>query len=267
MEFVSQTLANGLQVVAERNENAYSTAVAFFVNTGARDETPELSGVSHFLEHMAFKGTPSRSAADINMHLDEIGAHSNAYTSEEQTAYYAAVCPEYQERVVEVLSDMMRPALTHDDFEMEKQVIIEEIHKYDDQPPFGANEKCMEVYFHNHALGNNILGTVDSVSALTPEAMKDYFRSRYSPTNIKLVATGKVDFDALVEQAERYCGHWEPFEARRNNPPAVGADDVHWIERETASQQYAVLMSSGPAIADADRYTAPLDVGDSRRRR
>ena len=119
MEFLSHRLPNGLDVVAEINPNAYSVGMAFFVNTGARDESDELSGVSHFLEHMAFKGTPHRSAAEINVQLDEIGAHSNAYTSEEQTAYYAAVISDYQETVLEILADMMRPTLSHDDFELE----------------------------------------------------------------------------------------------------------------------------------------------------
>ena len=91
MEFHEQTLDNGLQVIAECNPNAHSTAMGFFVRTGARDETAEVSGVSHFLEHMTFKGTPNRSADDVNRELDEIGSHSNAYTSEEHTVYYAVV--------------------------------------------------------------------------------------------------------------------------------------------------------------------------------
>ena len=163
MEFLSHKLANGLEIVAERNDQAYSTAIAFFVNTGARDESPELAGVSHFLEHMAFKGTPSRSAAEINIQLDEIGAQSNAYTSEEQTAYYAAVVPDYQARVVEVLADMMRPALSDDDFEVEKKVIVEEILMYEDQPPFGAFERAMEIHFGPRGIGRRVLGTTESM--------------------------------------------------------------------------------------------------------
>ena len=97
MEFRQQTLDNGLEVVAECNPQAYSTAIAFFVKTGARDETPELAGVSHFLEHMVFKGTTTRTAEDVNRTLDEIGSHSNAFTSEEQTVFFATVLPEYQD--------------------------------------------------------------------------------------------------------------------------------------------------------------------------
>ena len=129
MEFRNQTLDNGLQVIAECNPNAYSSAFGFFVNTGSRDETDVISGVSHFLEHMVFKGTPKRTAADVNRELDEIGSQSNAYTSEEHTVYYASVLPEFQANVVDLLGDIMRPSLRKEDFEVEKKVILEEIAK------------------------------------------------------------------------------------------------------------------------------------------
>src|SRR5262245_26408040 len=105
-EFRMAELKNGLQIVAECNDDAYSTALGFFVNTGARDETDEVSGVSHFLEHMVFKGTPKRSADDVNREFDEMGAHYNAFTSEENTVYYAAVLPEYLTPTVELLADI-----------------------------------------------------------------------------------------------------------------------------------------------------------------
>ena len=153
MRFRQQTLPNGLDIIAECNPAAYSAAFAFFVQTGSRDETDALSGVSHFLEHMAFKGTPTRSAADVNRELDEMGAHSNAFTSEEQTVYYVTVLPEYQDRALDLLSDLMRPALRPADFETEQQVILEEIAKYDDQPPFGAHEKSMALHFRRTSAG------------------------------------------------------------------------------------------------------------------
>ena len=111
MKFRDHTLDNGLRIIAECNPKAYSTAIGFFVNTGARDEQTSVAGVSHFLEHMVFKGTPNRSAADVNRELDEIGSHSNAFTSEEHTVYYAAVVPEYQTQVIDLLADILRPSL------------------------------------------------------------------------------------------------------------------------------------------------------------
>src|SRR6185437_14690104 len=109
MEFREHVLPNGLEVVAECNDEARSTALGFFVKTGARDETDDVSGVSHFLEHMVFKGTPSRSAEDVNREFDDMGADYNAYTSVEVTAYHAIVLPEFQTATVELLADILRP--------------------------------------------------------------------------------------------------------------------------------------------------------------
>src|SRR2546423_2235 len=125
----------------------HAVAVGFFVRTGARDESEPLAGVSHFLEHMVFKGTDGRSADDVNSEFDEMGAQYNAQTGEETTVYYASVLPEYQDRVVHLWADVLRPALREEDFRTEKQVIIEEIRMYDDQPPFGADDRCKALFF------------------------------------------------------------------------------------------------------------------------
>lgn len=258
MKFCSQTLDNGLEIVAEVNPNAYSMAVGFFVRAGARDEQDDIAGVSHFLEHMAFKGTDRRSAADINRFLDDIGSDSNAFTSEEQTVYYIAVVPEYQHDAVDLLTDMMRPALRREDFDMEKKVILEEIQKYDDQPPFGAHEKGMAAYFGSHPLGRNVLGSTESVGALTPEAMRSYFESRYSPSNMTLVASGNVDFDALVRTAAKKCGNWARQTVERHVEPAAGEQHELFIQRESARQQYLIQISSAPSSDDPLRYAQRL---------
>ena len=258
MEFRNQTLDNGLQVIAECNPNAYSSAFGFFVNTGSRDETDAISGVSHFLEHMVFKGTPKRTAADVNRELDEIGSQSNAYTSEEHTVYYASVLPEYQASVVDLLGDIMRPSLRKEDFEVEKKVILEEIAKYKDQPPFGATDKCMAVHFAGHPLGRSVLGTAESVTALTATQMRDYFNQRYSPGNITLAASGKVDFDALVAQATELSASWQAFTVRRETPRAAARSAINVIEKAQAVQQYVVQIANGPAAMDEDRYACRL---------
>ena len=258
MKFRTHTLENGLQIVAECNEHAYSTSLAYFVNTGSRDEEADVAGVSHFLEHMVFKGTPRRSAADVNRELDEMGSHSNAYTTEEQTVYYATVLPEYQDQLVELLSDIMRPSLREDDFASEKKVIIEEIYKYDDQPPFGAAEKCMEAYYGGHPLGNNVLGTVESVDQMTPQGMREYFTARYSPGNMSLVACGNVDFDALVTAAEQYAGSWNAFDTRRNTTRATGTLGHHRLAKPMATQEYAVQISAAPSATDPLRFASRL---------
>ncbi|EAQ78774.1 M16 family metallopeptidase [Blastopirellula marina] len=258
MQFRHEVLDNGLQIVAEINPNAYSLSSAFFVKTGSRDETAEIAGVSHFLEHMVFKGTPRRSAADVNRELDEMGSQSNAYTSEEQTVYYAVVLPEFQEQVVDLLADIMRPSLRVSDFETEKQVILEEIMKYDDQPPFGGHERIMASYFGQHPLGNSVLGTAETVGALSADRMMDYFNRRYSPHNIVLAASGRVDFDALVEQAKRHCGDWERSETSRDLSRPAGKTGFEVIHKETAAQEYLIQLADCPASEDADRFAARL---------
>ena len=256
LEFREATLSNGLEIVAECNPRAYSVGVAYFVNTGSRDETDDIAGVSHFLEHMVFKGTPQRTADDVNRELDEIGSHSNAYTSEERTVYYSNLLPELQERAVDLLSDLMRPSLRENDFNTEKQVIIEEIYKYEDQPPFGAHEKCMNAHFGSHPLGRSILGTVESVTGLTSDAMRSYFERRYSPGNMTLVAAGRVEFEQLVAQAEHLCGGWQSFETHREAPSLAPRNGREIFVKDSAVQQYVVLMSRGPAATDNDRYAA-----------
>lgn len=258
MEFRRHTLDNGLEIVAECNDQAYSTAVGFFVESGARDEPQEWAGVSHFLEHMIFKGTPRRSADDVNREFDEIGAQANAYTNEESTVYHAAFLPEYQERGVDLLADILRPSLREDDFEMEKQVIIEEIRMYEDMPPFGADEKVRELHFEGHPLAHSVLGTVETIQSLTADQMREYFERRYSPTNVILAVAGKVDFDALIRQAEKLCGHWKKVDAKRVVEKAETHEKFEVVCRSSATQEYVMQLADAPAARDADRYPAKM---------
>ncbi len=258
MQFRHHTLANGLEIVAEIAPNAYSSAYAFFVRTGARDETDAISGVSHFLEHMVFKGSDRRSAAEVNRDLDDLAANSNAYTSEEQTVYFATTLPEDQGKIIDLLADMMRPSLRQDDFDTEKKVILEEIAKYDDQPPYGANEKCMAAFFGAHPLGRSVLGTANSVGNLSRDQMLAYFEQRYSPRNMVLVAAGNVDWDGLLRQAGEHCGDWQALEAPRALPPVSPQHAWHVIHKPQATQQYVMQLSAGPAADDDDRYAARL---------
>src|SRR5580704_9974557 len=185
---------NGLRVIAETNPAARSVAMGFFVRTGARDETPEVSGVTHFLEHMVFKGTPRRTYLDVNRDFDRIGADYNAFTSEENTVFHAAVLPEYLPQVMDILADILRPRLREDDFEMEKKVIINEIGRYEDMPLYAAFDHAKKVYFAEHLLGNSILGTPASITALKRDQMDEYFRRRYVAPNIIVSVAGNFDW-------------------------------------------------------------------------
>src|SRR5207244_4837919 len=196
--FHSHLLKNGLHIIGETSPSARSAALGFFVRTGSRDESAEVSGVTHFLEHMVFKGTPRRTALDVNRDFDRIGAHYNAFTSEENTVFYAAILPEYIPQAVDILADILRPSLRVDDFEMEKKVIIEEIGMYEDQPVFCAYDNAKRIYFAEHPLGNSVLGTPDSITALTRDQMQGYFDKRYVAANITVSAAGNFSFPQLV---------------------------------------------------------------------
>src|SRR3954454_1510507 len=175
MQFHHTVLDNGLHVVAELNDQARSVASGFFVKAGSRDESPELAGVSHFLEHMIFKGAPHRDALAVNRDFDRVGAKHNAQTSEEDTFYHVTCLPEYLPRSFDVLSDILRPSLREDDFETEKQVIIEEIRMYLDNPMSVAYDAAKALHFGPHPLGQSILGTVESIAGMKVEKMRDYF--------------------------------------------------------------------------------------------
>lgn len=261
MLFRQTTLDNGLEIVAELHPAAYSAALGFFVKTGARHETPSQAGVSHFLEHMVFKGSGDDRADDVNRRLDEIGADANAYTSEEQTVYYATCLPEVLEDAARLLGRLLRPALRPDDFETERQVILEEIRMYEDQPPFGADDLSRELFYAGHPLGNSVLGSLASVSGLSPETMRGYLDLYYRPENITLVAAGRLDFEGLVQTVEATCGHWPggavdvpPGEFRR----VRGRRGEHRLLREAASQQYTLLLSDAPGSDDEERFAAGL---------
>src|SRR5262249_8728643 len=168
-----------------------------------------VSGVTHFLEHMIFKGSERRDAFAVNRDLDHIGASPNAFTSEENTVFHATVLPEYLPQAVDVLSDILRPSLRVEDFTVEKEVIIEEIGKYEDQPGWLAFDHARRLYFGEHRLGNSVLGSVASIRALTRDQMYEYFRRRYVAPNITVAVAGAFDWGELVGLVRKHCGGWE----------------------------------------------------------
>ena len=258
MRFHHTVLDNGLQVIAELNDQARSVASGFFVKAGSRDETPELAGVSHFLEHMIFKGTPNRDALAVNRDFDRVGAKHNAQTSEEDTFYHVTCLPEYLPRSFEVLSDILRPSLREEDFETEKKVIIEEILMYLDNPMSVAYDAAKAAHFGGHPLGQSIIGTVDSITALDVDQMRDYFAKKYSPANIVLAFAGKTDWDEVVELAKDRCAAWEGPPAERQAVPPKGTGAFEALLRAEDNQQIVIGVADAPALEDDDRYAAQL---------
>ncbi len=271
-QFQQAVLDNGLTIIAEVDPTAHSAAAGFFVKTGARDERTPVMGVSHFLEHMMFKGTARRSTEQINQAFDKIGAKNNAYTSSEMTCFHATVLPDRllgTDGALDVLADMMRPALRESDFDTEKKVILEEIAMYQDNPFWVLYERTMEVHCGAparpgqdiqgmHAMGHRVLGTNGSISALSAEQMREYFEKRYSPDNTVLSLAGKIDFDAVVEQVSRACGHWKRTDAGRDPSLPAAADRTLEIKDPKVNRGYALLLSRAPGAADDRRYAAGM---------
>ena len=266
VEFKTAVLDNGLRIVAECDPAAHSAAVGYFVKTGARDERSEVMGVSHFLEHMMFKGTDARTAERINQDFDRIGAKNNAYTSHEMTCFHATVLPEFllgPGGANEILADMMRPALRQGDFSTEKKVILEEIAMYEDNPFWVLYERALEEHYGlasgaMHPLGHRVLGTKKSITDLACSQMREYFDHRYSADNTVVSLAGRVDFDAAVAEIARLCGSWRRTGAMRTPGGVPLSDRAVELRDKKVNRAYMIVLSGAPSVSDDRRYAASL---------
>ena len=266
LKFHHHQLANGLDIVGEINPDSHSFAAGLFVKTGARDEEFAINGVSHFLEHMMFKGSSRYTWEDVNRIFDEMGARYNAFTSQEMTAYYANVLPEFTEKALEHLGHLLRPALRNEDFDTEKNVILEEIAMYLDDPGHRLYEKLMDLHFGNHPLAMSVLGSAESIRQLQRDAMAEYFRQRYGPGNMVLSVTGRLEFDEIVKLAEQYYGDWPRVEAPRKQPSPMYRPQRHFMADAKLNRDYTMGMMPGPSAQDERRFAARVladVIGDS----
>jgi predicted Zn-dependent peptidase len=258
MEFKSEQLENGLVIIGEINKSAKSAAVGFFVKTGSRDESLQINGVSHFLEHMLFKGTDKLSALEVNEAFDRTGAQYNAFTSEENTVYYAAVLPEYLVEVTQLWTQLMRPALRDEDFNIEKNVIKEEIAMYKDSPSYDVMDRCRTLHFDGHPCGNSVLGSVESIDNLTAEQMHSYFEKRYAPNNMVLACAGNFDWDRIRSLAADSCILWRQQTVERLLGHSQGSRKKQRYERANLVREHICLMSAGVSAQDPRRFAASL---------
>lgn len=258
MEFRQKTLSNGLELVAERNTEVQSIAFGFYVKTGSRDESPELSGVSHFLEHMVFKGNDQYRADDVNRIFDELGANYNAATGEESTVFYAAVLPEYFEAAIRLFGSILFPSLRDADFDMEKNVILEEIGMYADQPSFVAYDHAMQAYFGHHPVGKPVLGTIESVTSLTAQQMRDYHAAHYRAGNITLAVAGRFEFEQIDRLVDEICGHWPAGSTQRPTLPVSGTPGDLAMSRDESQLEQVMCLGPAPGAHDPRRFAAEL---------
>jgi predicted Zn-dependent peptidase len=254
--YTETTLDNGLRICAEVSDSAVTAGIGFFVKTGARDETAKLMGVSHFLEHMMFKGTETLSAEDVDLAFDNIGAEHNAFTSSEITAYWGAGLPEVIGDIHDTLADILRPSLRQTDFDNEKKVIIEEIAMYNDQPFWVLFESAMEQYYGNSPLGYRVLGTPETINAMQRDELAGYFTDRYSADNTTVVLAGNLDFDAMVERIQSMCGSWQRTNTTRDFSEVVRYGGTFEKHIPDLQQHYHLMMMPSVSFQDEHKHAA-----------
>lgn len=267
--YTQHKLSNGLQIVVEAMPGVRSAAAGFLVNTGARDEVRELAGVSHFLEHMMFKGTGRRTWRDITVDFDRMGSSYNAFTSEDRTVYYGWVPAADIEKQMELLADMMRSTLPVEEFEMERKVILEEIAMSKDNLDHVAFDFLQERLFEGHSLSWPVLGYESTVGAMKRDAMWGYFQTRYAPDNLVLIVAGNVDADRILAKAESLCGGWSASGTRTvRTPPALREGTaclpVEQFKQQVLALTFPSICASDPAVETVSAMSTVLGGDNSR---
>jgi predicted Zn-dependent peptidase len=249
-------LDSGLRVVTEQLPGLRSVAVGFWVGTGSRDESDDIAGASHFLEHLLFKGTERRRAVDIADAVESVGGDMNAATAQELTQFYVRVPDRHLPLALEILSDIVwSPALRDDDIESERQVILEEIRMRDDTPDDLVHELFANALFPGHPLGREIAGSQATISAISRDAIAAYHRVHYHPQNIVVAVAGNLDHDDVVEMVEASLPPASDY-VRAPRVDGVGAiepEPFACVERPL-EQAHLVLGMRALPRDDADRF-------------
>ena len=206
------TCQNGVRIVSEHLPYVRSVSVGIWVNTGSRFELPEENGITHFIEHMLFKGTANRSAREIAEEFDRIGGEVNAFTTKEHTCYYTKVLDHHGKHAISILADMFfHSTFEKEELEKEKQVVLEEILMSEDAPDDDIHEQLWRVMYPHDALGLPILGTSETVHTFTSDSIREYMERHYCPENIVISVTGNVSKDLLL-YIENVFSHFEQTE-------------------------------------------------------
>lgn len=251
------TLPNGLRIVTERMPGLASASVGVWVLAGGRHERLEQNGIAHFLEHMAFKGTKTRTALQIAEAIEDVGGYINAYTSREATAYYARVLKADVGLALDVISDIvLNSVFDPREIEVERHVILQEIGQALDTPDDIIFDWLQEAAYPDQAMGRTILGPSENIERFGREDFERFVAEHYGPDQMILSAAGAVDHAAIVKQAERLFGHLRPIGA-----PAVQLARWSGNERrelKDLEQVHFALAFEGPGYRDADLYTAQV---------
>lgn len=254
------TLPSGLRVVTESVPGVRSVSFGAWIGVGSRDETPRQTGAAHFLEHLLFKGTTTRTAWEITAPVEAVGGEMNAFTSKEYTCYYARVLDDDIDLAIDTVCDVvLNGRLDSGDIESEREVILEEIAMNDDDPGDTVHDLYMRTHYGDGPLGRPILGTQESLEALTPQGIRSFYRRHYVPSSMVIAAAGAVDHDDIVESV-RDAFHdadadAEPRSLRstRRAPTAPGRGERGIVQR-ASEQAHLVLGLGGLRRTDDRRY-------------
>ena len=239
-------LPNGVRVITEHMDHVRSVSLGVWITTGSRAETPDQNGISHFIEHMVFKGTSRRSAEDIARSVDSIGGGLDAFTAKEMVSYNTKVLDEHVPLAFDVLADMVRnPLFRAEDIEKEKGVILEELKMEVDNPEYLLHEIFTSNFWKDHSIGKPILGTKDTVRKFDREMIHRYYRRYYSPSNILITAAGNLSHEHIVELARK---HFEDLPVNGTlSPDAAPVPHARLVFRNKASLEQTHLYMGVPA--------------------
>jgi predicted Zn-dependent peptidase len=250
-------LPSGVRVVSERVPSVRSVALGFFVRTGSRNETPAQAGLSHFLEHLLFKGTDRFSSLEIDETFDAMGAEVNAGTGKETTSVYSRFLDRHLERAFDVLQDMvLRPS--YPDIDSERQVVIEEIAMYEDEPSDKVHDVLARAIFGDHPLGRPVIGRAEVISSVPVPDISAYHHARYGPGNLVVSAAGSIDHDRLVELTRAAVAGGGPAgdgaAAGKPEPAPSDATPTVGFHRKDTEQYHICLGAPGLARGDERRF-------------
>lgn len=248
------TLPNGIRVLTERIPHVRTVAVGIWVGTGSRYEAADQHGISHFLEHLFFKGTATRSALEIAQAADDIGGQMNAFTDREQTVFYVKVLSTHLDRALDIYADMLlNSTLAPESIERERQVIAEEIKSYEDSPDELVQDLFAQTVWNGHPLGRPVIGTAATVTRLTRDDFLSHIQRFYRPNNVVIAAAGELEHDQVVDLIARHFGGWQGTTIEVPQVPPRPQADVATRLKET-EQVHLSLGTQGIAQADERRY-------------
>ncbi|MGE5112114.1 MAG: M16 family metallopeptidase [Acidobacteriaceae bacterium] len=251
------TLPNGLTIVSERMDHLRSVCVGIWVRTGSRDEAPEINGISHFLEHMVFKGTKTRSAEDIARQVDSIGGNLDAFTAKECVCFNIKVLDEHLAPAMDVLCDLvLAPIFNEEDIAKERGVIVEEIKMDEDNPDYLVHEIFIQNFWKDHPLGKPILGTKDTVRKFDRAILQESYAKRFTPGNLIVSAAGNVDHDHFVSLIARNFEHLLPGTNGFHNGSPKSHSRIMMRNKKSLEQVQICLGVPSYPISHERRYSA-----------